>query len=911
MQILQERDDRVVAVLPNRLIIVTQNLPTTPVVTAQAYVKTGSVFEQQHVGAGLSHFLEHLVSGGSTTNRTEEESNAILGRTGARTNASTSLDTVRYFITSTKPYTEEITALLSDWLQNSVISEKEFERERQVIQREFAMGQGDPGRIHWKLTQRARYQHHPARHPTIGYLDEFMNITREELIAFYKQMYVPNNIIFTVVGDIDPRETAELVAQLWADVPTGELPTLQLANEPERGEPYMVQGYADIQHPRVRFLWPGVKLTEEHDYALDMLAAVLGRGESSRLVRVIRDHRRLVNSVSAYNFSNVWTEGFFGIDVELAEFEVNAGEGEDPVPQRIDRVRDAIFNQIDGLLDTGITPEELDRAKRKVLASALLSDQSAGGMSSRIASDLMHTGDPDYLKRYAQAVQAITEDDIRAAAAQFVQEDRLIEVQLLPATPDNPISTLERLTQSDDADVTFTANDLDNAGLIDRLKHAIANPVSDALAVQMDEPVMHTLDNGLRVVFQRSTAVPGVSVQIYQLGGLLSDEPGREGVANAAMSMLNKGTENLNKQQIAETLENLGASLVTASGNNTVYGRASCLSEDLPTVMEVFAQVWQKPSFPEDEWDTLRPRLVAAIERQQDSWSGELQSAFRAAYFGDHPWSQSVLGRAEVVAELTVQDLKQYHASRLGAADSVLAIVGDVSEQDALQLARTHFGALPEQAQVPFDPPTAEVVEPTSETVHTAKPVAAGAVGFGPGIPRANIDYAALRVMSRVLNDFPSGWLERALRGEGEGLAYAVWAYNVTGVVPGYFLFAYNAKPGAGQEAMDEALQVIERIRTEPIPQVDVDRAKAAVLTDEYVGKQSNGDRATDIALDELYGVSADQRGMFLSQVQALTPDQLSAIAQQYLVQRVSILLEHEPIEQPKPKETTLEPLFD
>jgi len=895
--ILQQRDDRIVAVLPNRMIVVAQDLPTTPVVSAQVFVKTGSIFEQEHVGAGLSHFLEHLLSGGTTTNRSEVESNAILGRTGARTNASTSLDNVRYYITSTKPHTQDIIELLSDWMKNSVIQDTEYQRERQVIQREFAMGQGDPGRIFWKLTQRARYLHHPARYPTIGYLDQFMEITRDEIHDFYRRMYVPNNMVFVVVGDIDPPQVVARVSELWKDVPTGELPQLSFPLEPELDQPREVTGYADISKPRYRLVWPGVKLGAEHDYALDLLSAVLGRGESSRLVQELRDEQRLVDSVSAYNYSSPWTEGFFGIDATLADFPVETANGQDTVGARYDAVRAAVRLELDQVMAGGVTDAELDRAKRKVLAGVLLSDESAGALAGRLARDIIHSGDPDYLVNYAHAVQDLTSDDLVAAAQAIVDPDQRIEVMLRPADEDNPVFANDSLPEGAadrPDDIETEPVDLDNRRLIDELRASLNESADEASVVTVDEPVMRTLDNGLRVIVAPSTAVPGVSVQLYQLGGLLSDEPGREGVANATMSMLTKGTTGRSADQIAEALEDLGASLAAASGNNTVYARAGALSEDLPTVMELLADVWQNPSFPEDEWDKLRPRLVSAIQRQTDRWSGELSVAFRRAYFGDHPWSRSTLGRAEVVRELTVEDLATYHRTRLSASDAVLAIAGDVNVDDAFALATQHFSALPERAEQPFDPPLPDPPSPRQVDEPTGKPVAAGQVGFGPGIKRTSDDYAELRTLARLLNDFPAGWLERALRGEGEGLAYAVWAYNVTGVVPGYFTLAFNAQPGVEDEALAEAMKVIERVKSEPIPEEELQRAKAAVLTDEYLGKQSNADRAAEVALDELYGVAADQRGTFLQEVNAITPEQLSTIAKQYLVNPVTVMLRYE-----------------
>ena len=122
--VLQQFPDRLVVELPNRMVVIAQEIHAAPVVSAQVWIKTGSIYEQQHVGAGLSHFLEHLLAGGSTTTRSEEASNKILGSIGAETNAQTGLDSVHYYINATSPFASKAVEQLSDWMQHSLITRR-------------------------------------------------------------------------------------------------------------------------------------------------------------------------------------------------------------------------------------------------------------------------------------------------------------------------------------------------------------------------------------------------------------------------------------------------------------------------------------------------------------------------------------------------------------------------------------------------------------------------------------------------------------------------------------------------------------------------------------------------------------------------------------------------------------------
>ncbi len=886
--LLEERPDRLIATLPNRLVIIAQRVPTQPVVSVQTWVKTGSVYEQEHVGAGLSHFLEHLLSGGTTSTRTEAQSNAILGEMGAQINAATSLDNVHYYINTTAAHAETAVDLLSDWMLNNLVTEEEFTRERDVIQREFAMGEGDPGRIFWKLTQQARYTAHPGRHPTIGYLDEFLSITRDGIYDFYKRMYAPNNTVFVVVGDIEPRAVVDQVARLWADEPARDLPELSFPVEPEIESPRELSGTADIQRPRLRMGFPGTRLAGELDYELDLLSTVLGSGESSRLVRTVRDELGIVTSIDAYNLSFHWGEGYFGVDAEISR--ADAGS--------VDAVRDAVMEQIARLREEPVTEAELDRAKRKTLAAIALRNQTVEGIASRLASDLIATGDPDYLQKYAEKIQSLTPADLRSAAQKYLVPDRLITVTLLPRAKDAPAEPLRRPEEvAEAAGFEREPVTIDNTKLLTRLGENLRD-AAEARAVEVGATRVFRLDNGLRVIVERNTTVPGVAMQMYWLGGLLGEEPGREGVATAVAAMRLRGTETRTAQEIAEAIEDLGARVGAESGANTEFVTATALSEDWPAVMDLMADVILRPSFPADEWERIQPRILAAIARQGDTWNGELSKSFRRIYFGEnHPWSQTPLGRAEVVEALTPEALRSYNRERLGAENAVLVVVGDVEAERVKAEAQRLFEGLPAEAAAEFkarrpDEPTAKV-----EQVLTNKPVAAVAIGFGPGIERSNPDYARLQVLSTVMSDFPAGWLEQELRGRGPGLAYAVGAYVQTGLVPGYFGILFNTQTPVVNEAVARSMGVVERAKAGDISDADLQRAKAKVLTEEFFGRQGNARRAAELALDELYDVDDPAGEKFLEEVESMDAETVAAVAKKYLRNPVVVVLTNERIE--------------
>ena len=902
---IQDRPDRLIAELPNRMLVVAQEVKTAPVFSAQVWVKAGSIHEQEFIGYGISHYLEHLASGGTTTTRAEAENNRLLSSIGAQTNAATGMDYVQYHINATREHAAVAVDLLSDWMRNAAIDPREFDRERTVILREFEMGRGEPARILWKLSQTARWERHPARHPTIGYQPWFEKITRDDVVKFHRRMYAPNNLIFVVAGDIDRRAIVEQVARLWVDLPAREVPRMRLPIETPAPGARVVTHHADLSAPRLRLSWPNVRMGQQGDYALDVLAVILGQGESSRLVRSVRDEQRRVNTVTAFNYSTHWGEAFFGVDAEVA-----VEPAGDPAAAA-DLAADAVVKQIKLLAERGVSEAELARARRKALADVALEAQSAEDIADRLARDLIGMKDPDYVRRWADAIQRVSAQEVQDTAKRFLVDERLTTLRLLPLkagvkpvdleTPAADAATLP-------ADAVVEEVDVDNRAITAAIAGRAAGDASPAVEFAPIRRV--TLKNGLRVLMQRSTLVPAVSIQFYHLGGLLSDEPGKQGVAAAASAMRIKGTSTRNAQQIADAIESLGARMGTSAGDNSWFTTAQCLAGDFDAVLDLVADVTLNPAFPADQWETMRPRLVASIRRQSDEWFGELSEHFRRAYFPGHPWSTGALGLESVVAGLKTEDLSRFHGDHLGAEEAVLVVFGDIDPEAALPRIEAAFGKMPAKAHKPFNAPMPKAPTPALLQVETRKPLAAVQAAFGPGVVRNHPDFPALEVLRKVLSNFPSGWLDQELRGKSEGLVYAVWAGQKTGLAPGYFAAAFNCSPDKLGQATQAAAGVIARLRNEVVDADTLARAKTAVLSAQAIARQPLADRAAEAATNELYGLPTDAEARFEQAVRSLDAQGLQAVARRYLRQPVVVVLTHAKADQ-QALESAFKPLQD
>ena len=205
-------------VLPNGLTIIVQEDRSAPVASVQAWCGTGSVDENEHLGAGLSHILEHMLFKGTKTS----PANAIaqkIQNVGGYINAYTSFDRTVYWIDVPKDGVPVALDVLADAMMNSTLPVEEYAKEQEVIRREFAMGMDDPDRMAGQLLFATAYQRHPYRLPVIGLLDVFNQLTRDDVVQYYQARYVPNNLTFIVVGDVDTEAVCQQLGDFFTNHP--------------------------------------------------------------------------------------------------------------------------------------------------------------------------------------------------------------------------------------------------------------------------------------------------------------------------------------------------------------------------------------------------------------------------------------------------------------------------------------------------------------------------------------------------------------------------------------------------------------------------------------------------------------------------------------------------------------------
>ena len=405
-------------VLDNGLKVLLLEDHKSPAVTFQVWYRVGARNEKDGK-SGLAHFLEHMMFKGTPTTGPEEYSR-IIAKNGGRSNAFTSSDVTVYFATMSREKIGIELELEADRMANALLGEKYFEPEKKVIQEERRLRTEDnPSSALSEVASAVAYTLHPYRRPVVGWMQDIENLTRQDLVDFYKLYYAPNNAYLVVVGDFSTDEILPKIKTAYGQIPRGAAPPKVSAEEPEqRGERRVILK-KEAELPFVLSFYHAPNLKSADSFALDLLTVVLAGGKSSRLYHDLVYQKRMVRGVDAdYN----------GISIDPAGLSIYAqllpGIETTAVEREIDRGLAKVKSEL-------ISERELQKAKNQVEAAFIFAQDSIFGQAMKVGY-YEAVGGWRQMDGYLDGIRKVTRDDIRRVARLYLNPDRRTVGTLIP-----------------------------------------------------------------------------------------------------------------------------------------------------------------------------------------------------------------------------------------------------------------------------------------------------------------------------------------------------------------------------------------------------------------------------------------------------------------------------------------------
>jgi zinc protease len=832
-------------VLPNGLTIIVQEDRSAPVASVQAWCATGSIDEDAHLGAGLSHILEHMLFKGTKTRSTNEIAQKIQD-VGGYINAYTSFDRTVFWIDVPKDGVATALGVLTDAMMNSTLPREEYRKEQEVIRREFAMGMDDPDRVAGLLLFGTAYQRHPYRFPVIGEIEIYNQLTQEQVMQYYKTRYVPNNLTFIVVGDVDAEKVRQQLTELFKPYPEKSLQPVFIPAEPPQLGRREVHREFPTELTHLSLAWHIPEVTNPDVPALDLLSTILGDGRSSRLYRRVREEAGLAFGIGAFSYTP-GDPGLFGIDATVD-------------PKKREAAEQLVLRIVDEVKQAGVTADELAKAKKITLSHHLGALTTMRGQASDTGSNWFLTRNLNFSRDYLAAVQKVTLDDIKRVAANYLTDSNLTVVSL------NPKGSLA----------------------------AKAEGPKVAAAAEIEK---FELSNGLRLLVREDRRLPLVAMGAVFRGGLLAETPQTNGITRLMAKVLLKGTKTRTAEQIANQIEAVGGSMSSDAGNNSFNVSVDVTKPDVKLGVELLSDVLLNATMPEKAIAREKEIQIAAIQQEEEQLTSVARNIMRQALFPQHPYALRTNGSVESVKRLTQKDLLEFRDRYVVAKNGVIFVFGDVKAAEVKQLFEKALSGMKPGMLALTDvhpaPPLSGI-----ETVESRKEKAQGVIMVGfRGASISSPDRHALELIDEASSDLGSRFFVRIR--EQMGLAYYVGASQMQGLVPGLFAFYLGTDPQKIEPVKTALLDEIHKLANDGLTNEELARAKKKLIGQQEIANQSNEAFGYQCALEEIYGLGFDYYKRLEHDVDAVTLDDIKRVAAKYFRDQPYVLATVRPPEAP------------
>ena len=397
------------------------------------------------------------------------------------------------------------------------------------------------------------------------------------------------------------------------------------------------------------------------------------------------------------------------------------------------------------------------------------------------------------------------------------------------------------------------------------------------------KPIRVVTDNGMTLLIQDQPSLPIVTVNVLIKAGAVLDPDAKAGVAYMTAGMLDEGTKTRSATRLAQEIEFLGAEFSAKATNDFATATLRVLKKDADRGFTLLADILRNPAFSEKEVLRVRSELLGELQGEKDDPGTVAGKAFDEIVFKGNPYRRPTNGDDKTVAKIARQDLVAFHDKFYRPNRTIVAIVGDLREPEALALVKKHFGnwEKKEVAVPPFPAP-----EPLHKSVLKLidKDLTQATVALGHvGIDRKNPDFYAVSVMNYILGGggFSSRLVNR-IRDE-QGLAYDVDSGFEANVMPGRFTVTLQTRNAAANQAIAAALAEIKRIRTEPVSDQELADAKAYLIGSFPLRLDTTGKLAGLLAVVELHSLGLSYFDDYPKAIAAVTKEDILRAAQQYI----------------------------
>ncbi|HEV7238030.1 MAG TPA: pitrilysin family protein [Thermoanaerobaculia bacterium] len=633
-------------VLKNGLTVLHHEDRKAPIVAVNLWYHVGSKNEPQG-RSGFAHLFEHLMFNGSEN--FNQDYFKALERVGATDlNGTTNEDRTNYFQNVPKSALDMVLWLESDRMGHLLgsVDQAKLDEQRGVVQNEKRQYDNEPYSISEELITKAVWPaNHPYSHTVIGSMDDLNAAKLDDVKEWFKTYYGPSNAVIVIAGDIDAESAKQKAEHYFGDIPPGP-PVAHFDQWIAKRTGSQRQVAQDrVPQARVYRVWniPGYG-TADAAY-MNLVSQILVGDKASRLYKRLVYDDQIATNVASYIDSREIASLFV--------IEATARPGDD-----LTKVNAAIDEELQKLLASGPTQDELDRIRTRYFSNFVRGAERIGGFGGKsdiLAQSAVYGGSGDAYKKTLEYVAKSTSGDVHRAAKQWLSDGEYA-LDILPFPQ-------------------FAAA----AAGADRKK--LPEP-SESPAPSFPKLARATLANGMNVIVAERHTVPVVNFNLHLDAGFAADQFAQPGTAALAMNMVDEGTKTRDALTISKDLSRLGATLTSGSNLDSSLVNLSVLKPNLDEALNLYSDVILNPGFPQADFDRLKQQQLAAIQREK---AQPIQMAIRVfpglLYGAGHAYGNPLTGSGtqESVSKLTRADMEKFHQTWFKPNNATLVVVGDTT----------------------------------------------------------------------------------------------------------------------------------------------------------------------------------------------------------------------------------------
>ncbi len=865
--------------LANGLTVVLSEDKSDPIAAIAIYYHVGSSREVPGK-TGFAHLFEHMMFQKSENVGEDQLFKNIQGA-GGTLNGSTNQDRTNYFEVVPKNALEMALWMESDrmgYLTNTV-TKKALANQQNVVQNEKreSVDNAAYGFNSGLIAKNLYPKGHPYSWTVIGEMEDLTSASVEDVRAFHKKFYAPNNATLVISGDINKEEVKVFVEKYFGEIPSGE-------NIEKRGPmPVSLATTVKLYHednfakaPQLTMVFPTVEQYSKDSYALDFLGELLANSKKAPLYKILVKEKKLTSRVSARNGAQELA-GAFRISV-AANPGVNLSE-----------VEKAIFEGFDKFEKDGFTEEDLTRIKAGNETGFYRDFSSVQSKAFTLAEYTMFTGNPEFYKIDLANSQSVTMAEIKSVFNKYIKGKNYIETSFVPRGQVNLVAEGSTNAGIVEEDVTkaaeVKADAIAEEAIVKtptKLDRSLKPPVGQDPDVTIPAPWESSLSNGMKVWGIVQNELPLVQYSLIIEGGHMLDKVEKAGLANLVASMMNEGTKNKTPEQLEDAIGLLGASIRVSSGNENISIDVSSLSRNFEKTLSLVEEILLEPRWDEEQFALAKSRIINTLKRNAANPDYLASITLNKLMYGENILATDAAGTEASVSAITMDDLKEYYNKYFSPSIAKFLIVGNVDE---LKVNASLAGLNQKWQAKEVVLPDIKVPGPPAKSqiyfvdVPDAKQ---SVISIGtPSIPRSDPDFYAATVVNYKLGGSFNGVLNMILR-EEKGFTYGARSGFQGAKNYGAFIASSRVRTNSTLESVTIFKTEMEKYRAN-VPQEYIDFTKSSLLKGNALRFETLGALLGMLNTMTSYNLPADYIKKEEAFVKGLTVEKQLQLANKYI----------------------------